>query len=91
MRRMICSYYSTYTVHLCGFKMHYAYTFLPQTCTQVHVVFSEVESESRVHCVDETELSDDAENEEEDLSDTEPEDEWNTSDLPLSKIQQVYM
>ena len=39
-----------------------------------------------MHCVDETELSDDAENEEEDLSDTEPEDEWNTSDLPLSKI-----
>ena len=83
---MSCSYYSTYTVHLCGFNMHYAYTFLPRTCTQVHVVLSEVESEPHVNCDDEVYLSDDAENEEEDLSDTDPEDEWNTSDLPLSKV-----
>ena len=39
-----------------------------------------------MNCDDEVDLSDDAENEEENLSDTDPEDEWNTSDLPLSKV-----
>ena len=38
-----------------------------------------------MNCDDEVYLSDDAENEE-DLSDTDPEDDWNTSDLPFDKI-----
>ena len=67
-----CSYNSTYTVHLFGFNMHYAYTFLPQTCTQVHVVLSEIESEPLVNYDDETESSEYGY--EEDLSDTDPED-----------------
>ena len=55
--------------------------------TQVHVVLSEVESEPHVNCDDEVDSSDDAvDYEDEDLSDTDPEDEWNTSDLPLSKV-----
>ena len=40
-----------------------------------------------MNCDDEVDSSDDAvDYEDEDLSDTDPEDEWNSSDLPLSKV-----
>ena len=56
-------------------------------CIQVHVVLSEVESEPHVNTDNEVDSSDDAvDYEDEDLSDTDPEDEWNTSYLPLSKM-----
>ena len=59
-------------------------TFLPQTCTQVHVVLLEVESEPLVDNDDKVDSSDDYDDE--DLSDTDPEDEWRTSFLPLGKV-----
>ena len=60
----------------------YFMTFLPQTCTQVHVVLLEIESEPLVDDDDEVDSSDDYE----DFLDTDPEDEWSTSDLPLGKV-----
>ena len=46
--------------------------------TQVHVVLSDVTSEPHVECDDEVDSSDDAvDYEDEDLSDTDSEDEWN--------------
>ena len=57
-------------------------TFLLQTCTQVHVVLLEIEGEPLVDYDDKVDSSDDYE----DFLDTDPEDEWSTSDLPLGKV-----